>query len=174
MASWGRSVTPEPASAEPAANRVGHSACQRFVDYIGLLRRAAAKAELRGGTLYGRPARRFTASRASGSTSIGYQAARPAHLRGWCQGGAASTPAPREFSLENSSRLGKDAKIRGLGDEIQPFGRTTGHVRYAAMNLGLEARGCLGQIGKMTQACATLFTEEYNPGPGLSPFRTLQ
>lgn len=50
-------------------------------------------------------------------------------------------------------------------DEIQSFGRTEEMFAYDMYGLG-EYVDVLC-VGKMTQACATLFTEAYNPKPGL-------
>jgi len=50
-------------------------------------------------------------------------------------------------------------------DEIQTFGRTDRMFAYEHHELG-EYVDVLC-VGKMTQACATLFTEDYNPKPGL-------
>ncbi len=50
-------------------------------------------------------------------------------------------------------------------DEIQTFGRTTDMFAYEHLDLG-EYIDVL-TVGKMTQACACLFSEEYNPAPGL-------
>jgi 4-aminobutyrate aminotransferase-like enzyme len=50
-------------------------------------------------------------------------------------------------------------------DEIQTFGRTTRMFAYELFDLGDYVD--VFCVGKMTQACATLFTPEYNPKPGL-------
>jgi len=50
-------------------------------------------------------------------------------------------------------------------DEIQTFGRTPRMFAYEHFDLGEYVD--VFCVGKMTQACATLFTEEYNPKPGL-------
>ncbi|MEM1329982.1 MAG: aminotransferase class III-fold pyridoxal phosphate-dependent enzyme [Planctomycetota bacterium] len=50
-------------------------------------------------------------------------------------------------------------------DEIQSFGRTTRMFAYEYYDLGDYVD--VFCVGKMTQACATLYTEEYNPKPGL-------
>lgn len=50
-------------------------------------------------------------------------------------------------------------------DEIQSFGRTSRMFAYEHYDLG-EYVDVLC-VGKMTQACATLYTEAYNPKPGL-------
>jgi len=50
-------------------------------------------------------------------------------------------------------------------DEIQTFGRT--ETMFAYEHFGLGDYVDVFCVGKMTHACATLFTEEYNPAPGL-------
>ena len=50
-------------------------------------------------------------------------------------------------------------------DEIQTFGRTDRLFAYEHLDLGEYLD--VVSVGKMTQACATLFTEQYNPKPGL-------
>ncbi|MEL7472766.1 MAG: aminotransferase class III-fold pyridoxal phosphate-dependent enzyme [Planctomycetota bacterium] len=50
-------------------------------------------------------------------------------------------------------------------DEIQSFGRTTEMFAYETYDLGEYVD--VFCVGKMTQVCATLYTEAYNPKPGL-------
>jgi 4-aminobutyrate aminotransferase-like enzyme len=50
-------------------------------------------------------------------------------------------------------------------DEIQSFGRTESMFAYEQYDLGEYVD--VFCVGKMTQACATLWTERYNPKPGL-------
>jgi 4-aminobutyrate aminotransferase-like enzyme len=57
------------------------------------------------------------------------------------------------------------AKVGILFDEIQTFGRT--EQPFAFQHFGLEAYADVVTIGKLTQVCATLFTADYKPGPGL-------
>jgi 4-aminobutyrate aminotransferase-like enzyme len=59
----------------------------------------------------------------------------------------------------------KKHKIAVWDDEIQSFGRLPRMFAYEYFDLGEYVD--VFTVGKMTQACATLFTEEYNPGPGL-------
>ena len=59
-------------------------------------------------------------------------------------------------------------KEHGLGiwvDEIQSFGRTS--KPFAFQHYGVDAFVDVVSVGKMTQVCATLFTNAYNPKPGL-------
>lgn len=59
-------------------------------------------------------------------------------------------------------------KAQGLGvwvDEIQSFGRTS--TPFAFQHYGLDEYVDIVSVGKMTQVCATLFTSDYKPRPGL-------
>jgi acetylornithine/N-succinyldiaminopimelate aminotransferase len=72
--------------------------------------------------------------------------------------------APREFYV----RLFEEAKKAGLAiwlDEIQSFGRT-GQL-FAFQTFGLEEFVDVVTAAKMLHASVTLFTDEYNPKPGL-------
>jgi 4-aminobutyrate aminotransferase-like enzyme len=59
----------------------------------------------------------------------------------------------------------KASSIAVWDDEIQSFGRTEEMFAYEALDLGDYVD--VFCVGKMTQVCATLYTREYNPGPGL-------
>ena len=59
----------------------------------------------------------------------------------------------------------KDHGIAVWDDEIQSFGRTEQMFAYELYDLGEYVD--VFCVGKMTNACAALFTEEYNPQPGL-------
>ena len=59
----------------------------------------------------------------------------------------------------------KAHKIAVWDDEIQTFGRSKRMFAYEAFDLGQYVD--VFCVGKMTQACVTMFTEEYNPKPGL-------
>jgi acetylornithine aminotransferase len=50
-------------------------------------------------------------------------------------------------------------------DEIQTFGRTT-HP-FAFQHFGLDRYADVATVGKLTQICATLFSDEFKPPPGL-------
>lgn len=80
------------------------------------------------------------------------------------QGEGGFNTAPREFFVE-LMKMCKDSHIAVWDDEIQTFGRTEHMFAYETVNVGEYVD--VFCVGKMTQACATLFTEEYNPGPGL-------
>lgn len=56
-------------------------------------------------------------------------------------------------------------KIAVFIDEIQTFGRTT--ELFAFQYYGLEKYIDVVSVGKLTQACATLFSDEYVPRPNL-------
>jgi acetylornithine aminotransferase len=59
----------------------------------------------------------------------------------------------------------KRHSITVLADEIQTFSRTT--ELFAFQHFGLDDFVDVVTVGKSAQVCATLFTEEYNPRPGL-------
>jgi 4-aminobutyrate aminotransferase-like enzyme len=80
------------------------------------------------------------------------------------QGEGGFNTAPREFFLE-LIKVCKDAGIAVWDDEIQTFGRLDRMFAYETLDLGQYVD--VFCIGKMTQVCATLFSESYNPGPGL-------
>ena len=80
------------------------------------------------------------------------------------QGEGGFNTAPREFFVE-LMKICKANDIAVWDDEVQTFGRTTSMFAYDTLGVGEYVD--LVTIGKMSQACATLFTEAYNPGPGL-------
>jgi 4-aminobutyrate aminotransferase-like enzyme len=59
----------------------------------------------------------------------------------------------------------KARRVAVWDDEIQTFGRS--HRMFAYEHFDLGDYVDVFCVGKMTQACVTLFTEEYNPKPGL-------
>ncbi len=59
----------------------------------------------------------------------------------------------------------REAGIPVWFDEVQSFGRTERMYRFQA--LGLEDLADMVTVGKMSQVCATIYTEELNPKPGL-------
>jgi 4-aminobutyrate aminotransferase-like enzyme len=80
------------------------------------------------------------------------------------QGEGGFNSAPREFYIKTFEA----AKAAGMAvwiDEVQTFGRT-GEL-FAYQTFGLEPFVDVVTIGKMLQACMVLYTEEYNPKPGL-------
>lgn len=59
----------------------------------------------------------------------------------------------------------KENEIAVFADEIQTFGRLP--ELFAFQYYGLESFVDIASIGKLSQVCATLFTEKYKPRPGL-------
>lgn len=80
------------------------------------------------------------------------------------QGEGGFNTALPEFHRE-LMQVCRDARIAVWDDEIQTFGRTKSMFAFEAMNLGDLIDVCC--VGKLTQVCAALYTEEYNPKPGL-------
>lgn len=81
-----------------------------------------------------------------------------------CQGEGGFNAAPREFLLP----IVQEAKKAGLAiwdDEIQTFGRT-GEV-FCYQRLGLDEYVDVVTVAKLLQNGAAIYTEEYNPKPGL-------
>jgi acetylornithine/N-succinyldiaminopimelate aminotransferase len=80
------------------------------------------------------------------------------------QGETGFRTAPREFFAP----LMRECQTAGVAvwvDEIQTFGRT-GEL-FAFEKLGLGSYVDVVTVGKMLHGAATLYTEEYNPRPGL-------
>ncbi len=80
------------------------------------------------------------------------------------QGEGGFNVPPRDFLVE-IMKLARAHQIPVWDDEIQSFGRTTEMFAYDHFNVG-EYVDVLC-VGKMTHACAAMFTEEFNPNPGL-------
>jgi 4-aminobutyrate aminotransferase-like enzyme len=59
----------------------------------------------------------------------------------------------------------REARVAILMDEIQTFGRTS--ELFAFQHFGLDEFADAVSLGKLSQACASLVTAEYRPGPGL-------
>ncbi len=59
----------------------------------------------------------------------------------------------------------RERRVAIWDDEIQTFGRLPRMFAYELFDLGDYVD--VFCVGKMTQACVTLYTEEYNPKPGL-------
>ncbi len=70
----------------------------------------------------------------------------------------------REFFVALMDELRKH-HVAIMIDEIQTFGRTP--EPFAFQHFGLDAYVDVVTVGKLTQACATLFREEYTPQPNL-------
>lgn len=80
------------------------------------------------------------------------------------QGEAGFYPGNHTFFVSLMEIL-KENEIAILVDEVQTFGRTT--ELYAFRHFNLEKYVDVVTIGKMSQVCATLFQDEYQPKPGL-------
>lgn len=80
------------------------------------------------------------------------------------QGEGGFNTAPRDFH-KALMEMCKAHNIAVWDDEIQSFGRTPRMFAYEQLDLGDYVDVLC--VGKMTQACATLYTEQYNPKPGL-------
>jgi 4-aminobutyrate aminotransferase-like enzyme len=147
---------------DSAANRIGIP-LSVLVDYMPFYDEAAA--------------RRMSAGDVSGQTRFIDMAV--SHLRQYVeryprqhacfifelvQGEGGFNTAPREYFLE-LIKVCKEAGIAVWDDEIQTFGRLDRMFAYEALDLGQYVD--VFCVGKMTQVCATLFSEAYNPGPGL-------
>lgn len=80
------------------------------------------------------------------------------------QGEGGFNTAPREFFVALMD-ICREHNIAIWDDEIQSFGRTGEMFAYETLNLGDYVD--VFCVGKMTQACATLYTKEYSPRAGL-------
>jgi 4-aminobutyrate aminotransferase-like enzyme len=80
------------------------------------------------------------------------------------QGEGGFNPGDREFFLPLVDVL-KQRNVTVLVDEIQTFGRTT--ELFAFQHFGLDPFVDVVTIGKLAHVCATLFSPEYKPKPGL-------
>ena len=61
--------------------------------------------------------------------------------------------------------VARENNIAVIADEVQTFCRTT--QPFAFQHFGLDKLVDIVTIGKISQVCATLFTDEYKPQPGL-------
>jgi 4-aminobutyrate aminotransferase-like enzyme len=80
------------------------------------------------------------------------------------QGEAGYHPGHRDF-FSNIIAVLKQHDVPVLVDEIQTFGRTS--QPFAFQHYELDSDVDVVTVGKMTQVCATLFTEAFVPRPGL-------
>lgn len=157
----GRSVTMSQIG-DAAANRVGIP-LTTLVDYMPFYDEAAAR-RMGGGDISGQTRFIDMAAMHLRQYVERYPKQHACFIFELVQGEGGFNTAPREFHLE-LMKICKEAKIAVWDDEIQSFGRTTSMFAYEGMNLGEYVD--VFCVGKMTQVCATMFTEEYNPGPGL-------
>lgn len=80
------------------------------------------------------------------------------------QGEGGFYPGTKEFFCALMSIL-KDHQIAIFADEIQTFGRTS--QLFAYQHFGLKDYVDVASLGKLSQVCATVFTNEYQPRAGL-------
>lgn len=80
------------------------------------------------------------------------------------QGEGGYYPGSKAF-FDTIMEVCKTHNIAVIVDEIQTFGRTTHAFAYQYFNL--KHRPDIITVGKLSQVCATLFSKEYKPGPGL-------
>jgi acetylornithine/N-succinyldiaminopimelate aminotransferase len=80
------------------------------------------------------------------------------------QGEGGFYPGDRDFFLALIKVL-KENNIAVLFDEVQSFSRTPS--LYAFQHFGLDEYADIVWVGKASQICATLYTEDYKPKPGL-------
>ncbi|MEE2906198.1 MAG: aminotransferase class III-fold pyridoxal phosphate-dependent enzyme, partial [Planctomycetota bacterium] len=78
------------------------------------------------------------------------------------QGEGGFNVAPRSFFQPLMERA-REAGIPVWFDEVQSFGRTEAMFRFQWLDLEPD----VVTVGKMSQVCATLYTEDMNPKPGL-------
>ncbi len=80
------------------------------------------------------------------------------------QGEAGCNPGKKEFFIEIMRKL-KENGIAVIVDEVQTFGRTEN--LFAFQSFGLQEYVDIVTVGKLLHLCATLYTEEFRPKPGL-------
>jgi 4-aminobutyrate aminotransferase-like enzyme len=80
------------------------------------------------------------------------------------QGEGGFNVGPREF-LEPLMQECRERGIAVWADEVQTFGRTSEMFHFEQLGLGEYVD--IATIGKMSQVCACLYTDSYNPQPGL-------
>lgn len=80
------------------------------------------------------------------------------------QGEGGFNVAPPEFFV-SLIELCRENGIAVWFDEVQTFGRTTEMFYFETLGLGNLVD--VVTVGKLSQFCACLYTEEYNPKPGL-------
>ena len=80
------------------------------------------------------------------------------------QGEGGYYPGDQKF-FEALIEVAREHNIAVIADEVQTFARTT--RAFAFQHFGLDQLVDIVTIGKFSQLCATLFTDEYIPKPGL-------
>ena len=80
------------------------------------------------------------------------------------QGEGGYYPGDHKF-FEALIEVARENNIAVIADEVQTFSRTT--RAFAFQHFGLDKLVDIVTIGKFSQLCATLFTDQYAPKPGL-------
>ncbi len=80
------------------------------------------------------------------------------------QGEAGYWPGTTDY-FKALIHIARENHIAVIADEVQTFGRTS--RPFAFQHFELDSLIDIVTIGKITQACATLFRSEYKPQPGL-------
>jgi acetylornithine aminotransferase len=80
------------------------------------------------------------------------------------QGEGGYYPGQTEF-FRQLMTVARENGVAVIADEVQTFGRTS--RPYAFQHFGLDDLVDIVTVGKITQVCATLFTDQYKPQPGL-------
>lgn len=80
------------------------------------------------------------------------------------QGEGGYYPGSHEFFAALCATA-RENNVAVIADEVQTFCRTT--RPYAFQHFGIDKMVDLVTIGKISQVCATLYTDEYKPKPGL-------
>lgn len=92
----------------------------------------------------------------------------PGEYAGMCmeliQGEGGYYPGHKEFFMA-LIRVLREHRVAVMADEVQTFGRTP--CAFAFQYFGLQPHVDVVTVGKMSQVCATLYTAELNPRPGL-------
>lgn len=73
-------------------------------------------------------------------------------------------PGSQEY-FEVLCKRARELNIAIICDEVQTFGRTS--RPFAFQHFGMDSLVDIVTVGKITQVCATLFTDDYKPKPGL-------
>ena len=80
------------------------------------------------------------------------------------QGEGGYYPGQKQF-FQKLMTAARENGVAVIADEVQTFGRTS--RPYAFQHFGVDDLVDIVTVGKITQVCATLFTDQYAPQPGL-------
>ncbi len=80
------------------------------------------------------------------------------------QGEGGYYPGSHDF-FKQLMTVAREHNVAVIADEVQTFGRTS--RPYAFQHFGVDKLVDIVTVGKITQVCATLFTDDYTPKPGL-------